>query len=349
MIAILFLSMLALRAQDPVCAEAVGLAELQRQVHRAVLEGAALANPRPWACLSEPLTPTASAAIFLMLSRQAPDAEDRLLYYGAALDVLRPAELDALDDIGVWTTVMAPNGQQLLVEGRPLGMRPMHRAALVQATDADGRILWTQLVHPGQALPTGFAQRPEDEQKQDGSALLAEVTDDLEAGRYADVIAKSIPAMSTFPEQAESFRAAADLAMSRLDRQSPSTSGRIERRPPPREKQGIELGFEAGFPTGARAEIKIARQIDSVGMRVGGTYLPFVDEMGWELDFFMDVAMQGDWQIEGYMGFLVYDTAFSQLGADIQWDPPNHPFQAQAGVGLWAYGLQPHLSTGFVW
>ncbi|MFT7518213.1 MAG: hypothetical protein ACI9MC_000343 [Kiritimatiellia bacterium] len=277
-----------------------------------------------------------------------------------------------------WHDVRIPLGLTLYVDGSAMTSRPLDRPAIYQAVDAQGVVLWTRYLTGSMNLPSGFtlADPSEAPPRADGESVLQEVKELLASGLYEDVVRLATPAATRYPELADSFNSAANLASYQLGRSTyqgssfrvpPPPVNRIERtEPPPRgrwgamrrddPREGILFGVDVGFPTGLRTEWKIgAGTVDSVGLRAGGNL--FVEGSSSvygavDTSVYMDTNLRAsDFQLEFSLGVvtLLSGSSYGTLGAALQYDPPK-PLQVNVGLKLTGYGyIIPDVSVGFMW
>jgi hypothetical protein len=219
---------------------------------------------------------------------------------------------------------------------------------------------------PAEAPPPAAAEAPASA----GQALLDACVADLAEGRYEDAIAKAIPAISEHPELAPSFQAVADVAADQLERRRTAPIDRdsaagapYASAPPPayypppppgyygrRERARLTGGVELGLPTGFRIEWKIAQSaVDGWGFRLGGN-VAFYDGTypSFELMSFVDWTLQDSWQLETSVGLGAPYPAL-QVGAALQWDPPDEPVFVNIGGRFGMYGGTPDIVVGWVW
>ncbi|MFK7931125.1 MAG: hypothetical protein AB8H79_23270 [Myxococcota bacterium] len=346
-------------------------------------------------CLEQVVYPADAAALHAAmyldeaLQGDRPGMAAALLAATTAVGAQAPAWLSIPEGAEIaeatpWQGVQAPEHMVLFVDGVPLSARPTDRPALYQAVGAGGDVLWTRWLDGDEALPSEFSvggaavpqsggDGPNGATGQppvaSGQTVLEEVTDLLAQGEYTKVVEVAVPAASAYPEQAEAFRAAADLAIDQLDRQRnrPENVATYDAYDPyaPRPRRGalrrgdtragFVLGFDAGFPSSVRGEWKIGgTAVDGVGVRIGGNVQLLSSSSasgGVDSSVYTDWTLTKRWQLETGVGIFFSDSGspYVNVGGAVQYDPPN-PFQAQLGVRVSVFGyVVPDAGVSFLW
>ena len=196
-----------------------------------------------------------------------------------------------------------------------------------------------------------------------GDEVLVEATNLLASGEYEAAIALSVPAISDYPALAPSFAAIVKVATDQLERarapshpvpggsyrpgDRPRTTYRMKKAP-----KTWKFGFDAGFPSGLRAEAHTGKTpVEDFGVRTGGNWM-FFDGVAsvWDTSVYMDFAIHGPWQFEAMTGFIgTYGWLYGQIGGALQYDPKG-PLMVNVGARLGPeLAVLPDASVGFVW